>query len=88
MWQAVAAFDGGCVLTCGVHAANKQDLPNARRAPELIDKLGLLDLKEREKDKDWFLQECSASAGTGIDKGLDWLASCLSKRVFDDEAAE
>jgi len=67
--------------------ANKQDLPQARRAAEITDKLGLHELKGRTKDQDWLLQECSASTGRGIDTGLDWLATALAKRKWGDEEA-
>ena len=56
--------------------ANKQDLPNAASASELIDKLSLHSLRHRE----WYIQSCSATLGQGIYEGLDWLSTTLSKR--------
>lgn len=53
--------------------ANKQDLPNAATTTEVVSALGLPDLKGRE----WFIQSCCATNGTGLYEGLDWLADRL-----------
>lgn len=53
--------------------ANKQDLPNAMRGPEVIEKLGLHKLRNRQ----WFLHESTASDGSGLDDGLEWLSRML-----------
>jgi signal recognition particle receptor subunit beta len=52
--------------------ANKQDMPNALTGTELVDLLGLRNLKA-----EWYLQPTSATTGTGLYEGLDWLASRL-----------
>jgi len=56
--------------------ANKQDLPNAMRGPEVIEKLGLHKLRNRH----WFLQESTASDGSGLDEGLEWLSRTLQQQ--------
>mmetsp|Transcript_35783 Transcript_35783/g.41739 ORF Transcript_35783/g.41739 Transcript_35783/m.41739 type:complete len:177 (+) Transcript_35783:55-585(+) len=52
--------------------ANKQDMPNALGASELIDALALRNLKQQ-----WFVQPTSAVSGAGLYEGLDWMASVL-----------
>jgi ADP-ribosylation factor protein 1 len=54
--------------------ANKQDLPNAMRAAEVTEKLGLHALRGRS----WFIQSACASTGEGLYEGLDWLSHALS----------
>lgn len=54
--------------------ANKQDLPNAMRGVELVEKLGLNTLRNRQ----WFLQESNALDGSGLSEGLDWLSHVLN----------
>ena len=49
--------------------ANKQDLPKAKTAAEITDKLGLHALKDRS----WYIQASSAITGDGLYEGLDWL---------------
>ena len=56
--------------------ANKQDLPNAKSAAVLSDKLGLNALRSRE----WHIQSCAATTGDGLFEGLDWLTTALAKR--------
>jgi ADP-ribosylation factor protein 1 len=56
--------------------ANKQDLPNAMRAPEMTEKLGLTALRNRL----WYIQPCCAVGGEGLYDGLDWLANQITKR--------
>ena len=52
--------------------ANKQDLPNALRAPEMTDALDLHAVKQRN----WYIQPCSAlTDGQGLFEGLEWLSS-------------
>ena len=55
--------------------ANKQDLPNAMKAAELTDKLGLHSIKNR----DWYIQGTCATSGDGLFDGLDWLTTQLKK---------
>merc|ERR1712187_307843 len=56
--------------------ANKQDLPNAMRTSEVVEKLGLNDLRTRQ----WFVQSACATSGDGLFEGLDWLSRTLSSR--------
>ena len=49
--------------------ANKQDMPGAMPASELIDTLQLRNLKQ-----EWFVQPTCAIDGKGLYEGLDWLA--------------
>mmetsp|Transcript_32906 Transcript_32906/g.47634 ORF Transcript_32906/g.47634 Transcript_32906/m.47634 type:complete len:189 (-) Transcript_32906:71-637(-) len=55
--------------------ANKQDLPNAVSPDEMVDKLGL-----RELRREWYIQACCAPTGEGLYEGLDWLSTTLSKK--------
>ena len=55
--------------------ANKQDPRHATKPAELVDGLGL-----REMRRPWYLQACSAVSGDGLYDGLDWLHGSLSKR--------
>jgi ADP-ribosylation factor protein 1 len=56
--------------------ANKQDLPNAMTAAEVVDKLGLHSMGNRQ----WFIQSACATSGDGLFEGLDWLCRTLSTR--------
>lgn len=56
--------------------ANKQDLPNALTVDEVATALGLSDLRHRP----WLIQGCTATSGTGIFEGLDWLAQTVNAR--------
>jgi small GTP-binding protein len=51
--------------------ANKQDLPKALKRDAIKDKLQLSQLKQKK----WTVQECTATKGSGISEGLDWLAA-------------
>ncbi|EER01855.1 ADP ribosylation factor 1, putative [Perkinsus marinus ATCC 50983] len=53
--------------------ANKQDLPNAMKASEVTDQLGLQSMRHRQ----WFIQSCCATTGDGLYEGLDWLSRVL-----------
>ncbi|KAL2522591.1 ADP-ribosylation factor 2 [Forsythia ovata] len=57
--------------------ANKQDLPNAMRASEITDKLGLQSLRQRR----WYIQSTCATSGEGLYEGLDWLSSNISNKA-------
>ena len=58
--------------------ANKQDLPNAMTAAEVMEKLELQKLRHRK----WFIQSTVAPTGDGLYEGLDWLSRSLcSPRV-------
>ena len=72
--------------------ANKQDLPTAKPAAEMSDRLGLNLLRNRQ----WTIQTCSAFKGDGLSEGLDWCAdlyvhsgslACLSLQAGVDAAA-
>ena len=54
--------------------ANKQDLPNAMTAEEIVEKLELHNLRRRK----WFIQSTVAPTGDGLYEGLDWLSRCLA----------
>lgn len=56
--------------------ANKQDLPGSMQVKEITDKLGLQRLRNRE----WYVQGCSAPSGDGLYEGLDWLAQTVNKK--------
>lgn len=56
--------------------ANKQDLPNAMTAAELVDKLNLNSLRNRS----WHIQATCATQGNGLYEGLDWLSTELAKK--------
>lgn len=56
--------------------ANKQDLPDSVSASELAEKLNLRSLRSHQ----WFIQPCSATVGTGIYEGLDWLSAAVTKK--------
>jgi len=53
--------------------ANKQDLPKAKTAGEITEKLGLNTLHSRK----WYIQACCATTGQGLYEGLDWLSAQL-----------
>ena len=57
--------------------ANKQDLPNAMKAAEITDKLGLHSLRQRQ----WYIQSCCATSGEGLYEGLDWLSANIASRT-------
>jgi len=56
--------------------ANKQDLPNAMKAEEVVDELGLNTLRSQT----WHIQSCCATTGDGLYEGLDWLSATLTKQ--------
>jgi len=49
--------------------ANKQDLPHAFSVKEIVEKLGLHNLRQRR----WYIQGSTATTGEGLYEGLDWL---------------
>lgn len=53
--------------------ANKQDLPGAAAVDEVSRALGLNNLRNRQ----WFIQGCCATDGSGLYEGLDWLCNTL-----------
>ena len=56
--------------------ANKQDLPNAMSIKDIVDKLELNNLKNRQ----WHIQPSSAINGDGLFEGLDWVNKALRKK--------
>merc|ERR1712232_357888 len=56
--------------------ANKQDLPNSMTASEVVEKLGLQRLQNRQ----WFIQSACATTGDGLYEGLDWMSRTLSSK--------
>eukprot|EP00915_Cephaloidophora_sp_WS-2016_P008920 GHVH01012598.1.p1 GENE.GHVH01012598.1~~GHVH01012598.1.p1 ORF type:complete len:183 (-),score=26.42 GHVH01012598.1:131-679(-) len=56
--------------------ANKQDLPNAMTATEITNELQLNNTRNRE----WYIQTCTATSGDGLYEGIDWLVTRLAKR--------
>ncbi|KAL7414271.1 ARF/SAR, partial [Mrakia frigida] len=57
--------------------ANKQDLPNAISASEVVRLLGLPELRNRE----WYIQATWATRRDGLTDGLDWLGTKLKAGV-------
>ena len=55
--------------------SNKQDLPNAMNAAEMVEKLGLRSRSNRK----WYIQAACATQGDGLYEGLDRLVSELGK---------
>jgi len=56
--------------------ANKQDLPKAKTAAEITEKLGLHSLSQRK----WYIQACCATTGDGLYEGLDWLSATMTAK--------
>ena len=57
--------------------ANKSDLKNVFEADEIVEKLELTDIV----DRDWSLYACSALKGFGIMEGMNWLMEKVSERI-------
>lgn len=53
--------------------ANKQDMKGALNAAEVSEALGLSHIKDRQ----WSIQETSATKGKGLFEGFDWLVACI-----------
>ena len=56
--------------------ANKQDLAHSMSVSELEEKL---DLRQNLAGRRWHIQATSATQGTGLREGFDWLADELAK---------
>jgi small GTP-binding protein len=56
--------------------ANKQDIPNALSAAELMSEL---QLSSKAGTRDWYVQKTVATDGTGLKDGLKWLSRALLK---------
>ena len=57
--------------------ANKQDLPSALPARELVDKLGLTD-SHVMRGRQYLCQGCCATTGQGLMEGFNWLQGQLA----------
>ena len=57
--------------------ANKSDLPNVFEADEIVDKLELNEIV----DRDWSLYACSALKGFGIMEGMKWLMEKVAEKA-------
>ena len=53
--------------------ANKQDISTATPADDIVNKLSLHEITDRE----WRIQPCSASKNEGVNVGFDWLLQIL-----------
>jgi len=53
--------------------ANKQDMKGALPAAKVSEHLGLATIKNRQ----WSIQETSATKGRGLFEGFDWLVTCI-----------
>jgi small GTP-binding protein len=56
--------------------ANKQDLPQARSVSEIVERLKLNTLKNRQ----WHVQGTCGTTGDGLVEGLDWASKTLKAR--------
>lgn len=54
--------------------ANKQDMKGALNAPQLSEAMGLAAIRNRQ----WSIQETSATQGRGLFEGFDWLVQCVA----------
>ena len=54
--------------------ANKQDLPKAADTNTVVNKLGLFDLM---RHREWKVCESTATSGSGINRGFEWLSTQL-----------
>eukprot|EP00483_Globobulimina_turgida_P007656 UN07671 len=55
--------------------ANKQDLPNTMSVNEIVDRLQL----NVVRNKQWHIQATCPKTGEGLFEGLDWLSNNLNK---------
>jgi ADP-ribosylation factor-like protein 1 len=56
--------------------ANKQDMRGALNAAQLSEAMGLATLRNRQ----WSIQETSATQGKGLFEGFDWLVQVIQAR--------
>jgi small GTP-binding protein len=61
-----------CVLVW----ANKQDLPGACSAAQVMEALELM----KQRSRVFNVQACQATSGFGLYEGLDWLKNALERR--------
>ena len=55
--------------------ANKQDIKESLSCNDIVDLLGLKDIKNRQ----WLVQGTSGVTGNGLTEGLDWMFKTLNK---------
>ena len=53
--------------------ANKQDMEGSLPAAKISEHLGLTTIRNRQ----WSIQESSATKGQGLFEGFDWLVTCI-----------
>ena len=58
--------------------ANKQDLPNSMDTSEVVERIGMHNMRGR----DWHVQSCTATTGDGLWEGLDWLNDTLQSKRY------
>ena len=56
--------------------ANKQDLPNSMTGTEVVEALGLNQVKNRP----WYLQATCGRSGDGVYEAMNWFATEINKR--------
>ena len=56
--------------------ANKMDLPSAMSVPQISERLGLANLRDRK----WQVQASNAQRGDGLFEGMDWLAKNVNTK--------
>ncbi len=56
--------------------ANKQDIKGALNASEVSTALSLTSITDHE----WHIQSCCALTGSGLNEGLDWIASKMQNK--------
>ena len=56
--------------------ANKMDMPNAMSVPQISERLGLANLRDRK----WQVQASNAQRGDGLFEGMDWLAKNVNTK--------
>ncbi len=67
------------LAACGANLlvyANKQDKANVMDAKEIVNELGLRELKDRK----WHVQTSVIFEGAGMYEGLDWLAAAVARK--------
>jgi len=57
--------------------ANKTDLPNSASVNKVASILDLNSLKQR----DWYIQQCTALSGEGLVEGLDWCSRAMNGKT-------
>jgi len=55
--------------------ANKQDLISAQSDEDIVEKLKLNDIRDRQ----WKIQSCSAKTGDGLQEGMEWMVQQVNE---------